>query len=104
PAATISRRRGREGVAWALAALFLLTTVGLVLAYLRRPVPTRTRPVRPQLLSPRGAVLGTFVAASPDGNWLAFTASPSEGSALLWLRALDSLEAPRLPRTRRGTS
>jgi eukaryotic-like serine/threonine-protein kinase len=99
PAATVSRRRGREGVAWALAALFLLTTVGLVFAYLRRPVPKRNHPVRLLLLSPPDSVLGTFVAASPDGNWLAFTASPSDGNALLWLRALDSLAARSLPGT-----
>jgi len=99
PAATVSRRSGREGVAWALASLFLLTTVGLVFAYLRRPVPKRTHPVRLQLLSPPDSVLGTFVAASPDGNWLAFTASPSDGNALLWLRALDSLAARSLPGT-----
>ncbi|HEY3125281.1 MAG TPA: hypothetical protein VGK70_14620, partial [Thermoanaerobaculia bacterium] len=91
--------RRRERFAWAAAALFLLTTVGLTVAYFRRPAPSRRRPVRLQMVSPPNAVLGWFAAVSPDGNWLAFTAAPANGTVSLWLRSLGSLGARSLPGT-----
>ena len=42
-------------------------------------------------------------AISPDGTRLAFHAADSSGNGALWLRALDSFDSTRLPRTEGGT-
>jgi serine/threonine protein kinase/Tol biopolymer transport system component len=91
--------RRRERFAWGAAILFLFTTVGLTVAYFNRATPSRRRPVRLQVVSPPDAVLGWFAAVSPDGNWLAFTAAPANGTVSLWLRSLGSLGARSLPGT-----
>ena len=44
--------------------------------------------------SPRSA---SFLAVSPDGRFLAFTASTSQGDLALWVRAFDTLIARKLP-------
>ncbi len=39
------------------------------------------------------------IAVSPDGNYLVFVATTGDGTPILWLRALDSLQAQPLPGT-----
>src|SRR6266851_4830344 len=65
----------------------------------RRPLaPTnRTAVLRLSILPPENASFDCF-AVSPDGRKLAFTAALS-GDPLLWVRALDSLEAKPLAGT-----
>jgi eukaryotic-like serine/threonine-protein kinase len=40
-----------------------------------------------------------FLALSPDGRFVAFVATSSDGRSLLWIRALDALSARPLPGT-----
>jgi serine/threonine protein kinase/Tol biopolymer transport system component len=81
---------------WTLGALGALVAVALATTLLNPPtaVGSEGPPVVFELPAPRGTQYsgGAFAEISPDGRHLAFTAAGSSG-ALLWLRALDSLEA-----------
>src|SRR5205823_1691542 len=56
--------------------------------------------VRFQVSPPEGGAFVNFMALSPDGRRLAFSATgKGSGQPLLWVRALDSLEARALPGT-----
>jgi Tol biopolymer transport system component len=65
----------------------------------RRPreTPTSAGVLRLSILPPENATFESF-AVSPDGRKLAFTA-PLNGRMMLWVRALDSLEAKPLAGT-----
>ena len=88
-----------QQIAWAAAGLFLLTSLALTFAYFRGPVRSRARPVRLQMVAPANTAFADSVAVSPDGNWLAFTATHPDGNSSLWIRSLDSLAARSLPGT-----
>jgi serine/threonine protein kinase len=101
PSASAPRRR-RERVAWAMAAVFCLSTIGLaILPYLRRtpaaPVLRVAIPV-PEAGTIRrlvGSALPNPLALSPDGKYLAFVATVGT-TPFLWLRPLDSQTANQL--------
>jgi Tol biopolymer transport system component len=100
PVSVVAARKGRERLAWAAAAVFLLSSVALTVAYFRRPSsPARARPIHLQVAAPSNADFGGAAEISPDGNWLAFTATSSDGSSALWVRPLDSPAARLLPGT-----
>jgi WD40 repeat protein len=88
-------------LAWALSASLALALAGLAaLAAIHfRETSIQPATVRFQIPPPDGASLAIDLALSPDGRHLAFTASPKGASPVLWVRALDSLEA----RVLRGT-
>jgi eukaryotic-like serine/threonine-protein kinase len=88
-----------QRIAWAAAGLLLLTSLALTFAYFRGSAPSRARPVRLQMNAPANTAFADSVAASPDGNWLAFTATHPDGNSSLWIRSLDSLVARALPGT-----
>ncbi|HEY3122574.1 MAG TPA: protein kinase, partial [Thermoanaerobaculia bacterium] len=88
-----------QRIAWAAAGFFLLTSLALTFAYFRGHTGRRARPVRLQVVAPTNTAFGDSVAVSPDGNWLAFTATHPAGNSSLWLRSLDSLVARSLPET-----
>ena len=88
-----------QRIAWAAAGLFLLTSLALTFAYFRGSAPSRARPVRLQMVAPANTTFADSVAVSPDGNWLAFTATQPDGNSSLWVRSLDSLVARSLPGT-----
>jgi eukaryotic-like serine/threonine-protein kinase len=88
-----------QRIAWAAAGFFLLTSLALTFAYFRGHNGRRPRPVRLQVVAPANTALGDSVAVSPDGNWLAFTATHLAGNSSLWLRSLDSLVGRSLPET-----
>jgi Tol biopolymer transport system component len=83
---------GLLAVACALCVLLLL---GATWVYLNR-TPAR-EPMRLSVLPPEGAVLSAS-AISPDGRYLAFSATTGKTSRV-WIRALDSVEAKVLPGT-----
>jgi len=105
PVSASAPRRRRERVAWAMAAVFCLSTIGLaVLPYLRRtpaaPVLRVAIPV-PEAGAFRrlvGSAVPNPLALSPDGKYLAFVAAVGT-TPFLWLRPLDSQTANQL----RGT-
>jgi serine/threonine protein kinase/Tol biopolymer transport system component len=83
-------RRRREWVAWATAALLLLTLAPLAYQHVRER-PNAPRPMRFQIpLTVELAGPGNF-SVSPDGRQLAFFALGSDGIARIWIRAMDSL-------------
>ena len=91
-------RRGREWIAWAIAALLLLALVPLVYQRVReRPAPSG--PTRFQI--PPTAELagpGNF-SLSPDGRQLAFYGLGADGILRLRLRSMDTLDVRPLPGT-----
>jgi len=90
-----SVRRGREWIAWAIAALLLLTLVPLVYQRVRER-PSALRPLRFQI--PPTVELGGpgNFSLSPDGRYLAFFGLGADGITRLWIRAMDSLEVRAL--------
>ena len=99
-----TQRKIGDYFAWAIAALFLLTTIGLAvgLSYLYRS-EGEAASVRFFLFPPdktsfdSGAAGAGFATGtiSPDGRRLAFTAKDASGKVLLWVRPLDGL-APQV--------
>ena len=84
-------RRTREWVAWAIAALLLLTLAPVAFQRLREQ-PTVVRPTRFQI--PPTVELagpGSF-GVSPDGRHIAFFGLASDGVARLWIREMNSLD------------
>jgi serine/threonine protein kinase len=92
PAGT--RRKGREWLAWSIAALMVVVAV-LTVAFYRGSRPSAAFPVRFEIRLP---ATGHFVL-SPNGRQLAFVAPGADGRNLLWIRPLDSLDPRPLPGT-----
>jgi eukaryotic-like serine/threonine-protein kinase len=91
-----TRKRGRERLAWLVAAAAVIAAV--VTPFLRRPSKTE-EVVRFTLSAPPGLQLGPAAALSPDGRRIAFTALDPSGKATLWLRSLDGLALRSFPGT-----
>jgi eukaryotic-like serine/threonine-protein kinase len=90
---------GRRVVPWCIAAAFAVAFAVLAWAHFHADAPTQTaNAMRFQIpitmkLAPGG---GNF-ALSPNGRYLAFSATGSDGVSRLWIRSLDSLEERPLP-------
>jgi len=105
PAPGAARRKVREQVAWALAAIALVVAaLATAVPYFRR-TPAEVRAVRFTINPPEKerfpvlAVTPNFLSVSPDGSKLAFVALDSSGHTTLWIRDLDSQVAQPLPET-----
>jgi Tol biopolymer transport system component len=102
PAVVSSRRKHREGAAWAAAAVLGLLAIGFAIAWVRRaPEPQPT--VRFMFPNPEGATDVGPPAVSPDGRMVAFDAANANGAKQIWLRPLDTLDARALPGTEGAT-
>jgi serine/threonine protein kinase len=98
PAPVTERRRTREYLGWAVAAV-LISVVLLVLGLHRRPSP-QPEPVRSSLLPPPNvSFLPYNFAISPDGSRLAFVGLGPDGKTTLWVRGLSSSNAQQLTGT-----
>jgi Tol biopolymer transport system component len=64
--------------------------------------PGATPIVRLEVAAPPGTTLERGLAISPDGSRIAFVARDERGRNAVWVRALESLEARRLPGTEGG--
>ena len=85
---------------WQGATAAALTTVGVMMWANRPPATTATAvPVRFEIAPPAGTIFETYVALSPDGQRLAFTATGADGIVRLWYRDLKSVEPRMLPGT-----
>jgi Tol biopolymer transport system component len=95
----IAERRlfGDARLAWLVAAMLLLATLGLTWAYVAGKPATDSRVMRFSILPPEKASFGN-IAVSPDGKWLAFTAATG-GKVQLWVRGIETLEGRALPGT-----
>ena len=81
---------------WTIAALFFVSTIVLVAMRLMEPAVTPSS-ARFQIEPPPGYTFDTYVALSPDGKRLAFTAADARREITLWVRDLESLQARQLP-------
>ena len=98
PGIVSTRRRVREGLAWATAAVLGVAAVGFAVAWARRaPVPAPV--VRFQIPNPDGVTDVGPPSISPDGRMLAFDATDAAGTRQIWIRPLDVLESRVLPGT-----
>jgi Tol biopolymer transport system component len=89
-----ARGRRRERLAWTLAALALLVTLGLLLRTMvagGADVNRTASPMRLSVLLPDMSSL-RFAALSPDGSRIAFVARDASGRNLLFVRPLASLD------------
>ncbi|HEX5854746.1 MAG TPA: protein kinase [Thermoanaerobaculia bacterium] len=104
PAPVVAKRKGRERLAWGVAAVLALSTIALAALSIARPraVP---RAVRSSILPPEKTTYhfisdaGGPPAVSPDGLQIVFTARDSSGKADLWVRSLDNPAARELTGT-----
>jgi Tol biopolymer transport system component len=98
PGIVSTRRRVREGLAWAVAGLASLAAVGFAVAWARR-APKPAAVVRFQVPNPPGVFAVGPPLLSPDGRMLAFDVTDSKGTRSIWLRSLDALESRQIPGT-----
>jgi len=98
PAAPISAPRRHSRTAWGVAALFVITTIALLVRiFYFAPAVVQPHVSRFQIeLPPDASVPPTTFApyplVSPDGRYIAFVAF-SGGTLRLWLRPIDALTA-----------
>jgi len=101
PAQSQTRPSGAQALPWGVAAIALAGAAVLTFVHFRETPPTQQR-VRFQISAPEKSLIGAF-ALSPDGRYLALTASGTFGmqgtSSNLWLRPIDSLDARAVPGT-----
>ncbi len=95
--------RGRERIAWAVAAAALIIAAATPFLA-KRPAPSAPA-VHAALQPPPGVLFSSStdtplpLAISPDGSVIAFCARNGEGPDLLWVRSLDKLDARLLAGT-----
>jgi Tol biopolymer transport system component len=98
PVAVTTRRRSRERLAWAAAALGALVALAAVGWTVTRPTPAGRQPTRFTIPAPKGIRLA-WPRISPDGRAIAFVGTDTQGISAIWVRQLDSLELVRLAGT-----
>ena len=108
-APTVAHRRGREGLAWAIAALGLAAALAVALLSRSAGTPVYSRLVRAYVPAPAGMSF-TFtgdnagpVQISSDGARLAFVAEDKDGQQRLWVRPVDAAAAQPLAGTEGAT-
>ncbi len=95
-----ARLKGRERLAWIVAAIALLGLVAsltIAITHLRMS-PAEAVPARFTMTPPEKNTFEISFALSPDGRRVAFVAG-SDARPQLWIRPLDSFEAQPLPGT-----
>jgi Tol biopolymer transport system component len=98
-AIVIPHRWTRERLIWLLVCLILAAGVSaLAIAYFSR-AEAPGHAVRLALTTPDKTTVPAHITVSPDGLFIAFTASNDEGKRELWVRPLDADQAQPLPGT-----
>ena len=84
----------------ASAAVLVLLASSLAFIHFREPVPAAPELSRFQITTPTLASgIDFYMAVSPDGRKLAYTAAGPNGLNYLWVRAMDTLESKMLSGT-----
>jgi Tol biopolymer transport system component len=101
-AAAAATRSWRERIAWATAAVFVVTTIAFAIGFvLRAPKP----PLPMRLTAEIGAdanlytTFGPSAILSPDGTQLALVASGADQKRRIYVRSIDQLQATALSGT-----
>jgi serine/threonine protein kinase len=97
PAPVTVKRKNRERLAWAAAAVLLLTSLTTAWIAVARgsAIEDRSKIVA-SITAPEGGRFETFggnigsLTVSPDGKWVTFAASTPERNTMLYTRPLDS--------------
>jgi Tol biopolymer transport system component len=95
-----ARRKTRERIAWALAAVGIVAAAASLVLFLTRPADVES--IRASIPAPAGMDLPPYwsdIALSPDGRNIAFVAANAAGPSL-YIRPLGSEPASPLPDTR----
>jgi Tol biopolymer transport system component/predicted Ser/Thr protein kinase len=95
PAPVAARRKSRERLAWGVAAAAVVAAAALGFGFVRR-APAPPRAVRFEVAAPEGVIAIDAPRVSPDGRYLAFSATDSEGKTRIWVRPLNALTAQPL--------
>jgi len=88
----------RERVAWIAAAVAAVTAIVFAALWAAR-APEPPRVVRFDVPPPTGLPVVGSPKLSPDGRYLAFNATDEQGTAQIWVRPLDAVQAQPLPGT-----
>ena len=100
--AALATRSRREGIAWAAAAVFVVTTIAFAIGFVLR-APKSPQPLR--LTAEIGAdanlytTFGPSAILSPDGTQLALVASGADQKRRIYVRSIDQLQATALSGT-----
>jgi Tol biopolymer transport system component len=105
PAPVVARRKNREKLAWAVAAVAIAAAGLATFGYVRRSPAPASR-VRSFLLPPEktefdiSSINGVgSLTVSPDGRLVTFGAKNTDGKPVLWIRPLGELVARPVPGT-----
>ncbi len=101
PAPVVARRKNREKLSWAVAALALLAAAAFAYGFVRR-APKPPELMRFEIATPPEVTTIDVPRISPNGKILAFDATDTEGRARIWVRPLNALVAQPLPGTEGG--
>jgi eukaryotic-like serine/threonine-protein kinase len=102
PAPPVPPVRKGSRIRWITAGAFvvLAATAGVLVLRNRSSAPAETG--RFSLSTPGPITPQLSAAISPDGRQVAFVATDASGKAMLWVRALNQLQARELPGTERA--
>ena len=98
PAPVVARRKNREKLAWATAAVLAVAALALGFGFWKR-TPKPSRVVRFEIGVPPEVSTLDAPRISPDGKILAFDATDSTGHRRVWIRPLNALQAHALAGT-----
>lgn len=99
PRPVSARRKSRERVAWAVAAVAVVAAIALGAMMFLEPAPEPKSAIRFEIDAPPGVVSFGSPRISPDGLNIAFDGTDTTGTKMIWVRPLNSLEAHPLPGT-----
>ena len=92
PAPVVARRKNREKLAWAVAAVAFVAAALATFGYLRR-APVAPLTARFDIAAPENLTSIDMPRVSPDGRYIAFNATDASGKTRIWIRALNALSA-----------
>jgi Tol biopolymer transport system component/predicted Ser/Thr protein kinase len=98
PAPLVARRKNREKLAWAVAAVGILAAAVATFGYVRR-APSPPLMARFDIAPPEDLTSIDTPRVSPDGRLIAFNATDSAGKTRIWVRPLNALSARALEGT-----
>jgi serine/threonine protein kinase/Tol biopolymer transport system component len=88
---------------WIGTAAMSIAAAVLAIVHFRETPPAAPPTVRFSILPPEKSTFAQWMALSPDGRYLAFTATGTDSFSRVWVRSLDSLEMRAVAETENTT-